>query len=183
MWRSESTRTRARSPWRHWTANGKQRLLELFWLWCLESQRAVRPLPVVMMDVDPEDALKVASGADEQPVQALRPHGSDPSLTDGVGTRGSDGGADHPQALGRKHLIERTAELGVAVMDEKPERLCSFVEVEGEVPRLLSNPGSVGVGGATDEMDAPCRELDEHQNVDSFEPHGFNRKEVARHHA
>jgi hypothetical protein len=23
-------------------------------------------------------------------------------------------------------------------------------------------------------MDAPCRELDEHQHVDSFEPHGFD---------
>jgi hypothetical protein len=68
-------------------------------------------------------------------------------------------------------------------MDEKPQRLCSFVEVEGEIPRLLGNPRSVGVGGAAGEMDAPCRELDEHENVDSFEPHGFNGEEVARHHA
>ncbi len=77
----------------------------------------------------------------------------------------------------------KTAELGVAVMDEKPERLCSFVEVESEVSRLLHHPGSVGVGGATGEMDASCRELDEHQNLDSFEPHGFDGEEVARHHA
>ena len=83
------------------------------------------------------------------------------------------------ESLGCEHLIERTAEFGVAVMDEKPERLCSFVEVKGEVLRLLGNPGSVGVGGATGEMDAPCRQLDEHQNVDSFEPHGFNGEEVA----
>ncbi|MGH2787174.1 MAG: hypothetical protein ACRDJV_04595 [Actinomycetota bacterium] len=40
-------------------------------------------------------------------------------------------------------------------MDEKPERLCSFVEVEGEVPRLLDHPGPVGVGRAAGEMDAP----------------------------
>jgi hypothetical protein len=44
----------------------------------------VRSLAVVMTNVDPEDVLEVASGEDEQPVQALRPHGSDPSLTDGV---------------------------------------------------------------------------------------------------
>jgi hypothetical protein len=68
-----------------------------------------------MTNVDPEDVLEVASGEDEQPVQALRPHGPDPSLADGVGTRRPDGSANHLQALGRKHLIERTAELGVAV--------------------------------------------------------------------
>ncbi len=45
------------------------------------------------------------------------------------------------------------------------------------------NPGSVGVGGATGEMDAPCGGLDEHQHVDSLERHGFNGEEVARHHA
>jgi hypothetical protein len=76
---------------------------------------------------------------------------------------------------------KRTAELGVAVMDEKRERLCSLVEVEGEVPRLLGNPVS-GVGVATGEVDAPGPELDEHQNVDSFGPHGLDGEEVARHH-
>jgi hypothetical protein len=74
-----------------------------------------------MRNVNPEDELEVASGENEQPVQALCPHGSDPSLADGVGTRRPDGSAYYLQALGHKHLIERTAELGVAVMDEKPE--------------------------------------------------------------
>jgi hypothetical protein len=81
-----------------------------------------------MTNVDPEDVLEVASGEDEQPVQALCSDGSDPSLTDGIGTRRPDGGANHLQSLGRTHFIERTAELGVAVMDEKPERLCSFLD-------------------------------------------------------
>jgi hypothetical protein len=91
-----------------------------------------------LINVDPEDVLEVASGEDEQPVQALLPDGSDPSLADGVGTRRPDGGADHPHVFGRKHLIERTAELAVAVMDKKPERPYSFIEVEAEVPRLLA---------------------------------------------
>ncbi len=56
--------------------NGKRRPRELFLLRCLELQRTVRSLAVVMMNVDREDVLKVGSGEDEQPVQALRPHGS-----------------------------------------------------------------------------------------------------------
>jgi len=143
----------------HPCVNGKRRPLEIFLLRCLKLQRTVRPLAVVMTNVDPEDALEVASGQDEQPVQALGPHRSDPSFAEGVGPRCPDGGADHLQALGYERVIERTTELGVAVVDEKPERLCPLVEAEGEVPRLLGNPGAVGVGGATGEMDPPCREL------------------------
>jgi hypothetical protein len=77
-----------------------------------------------MTNVDPEDVLEVVPGEDEEPVQAFCPHGSDPSLADGVGTRCPDGGANHLHTLSRKHLIERTAELAVPVVDEKPERLC-----------------------------------------------------------
>jgi hypothetical protein len=167
----------------HRCVNRKRRPLELFLLWCLKLQNTVRSLSVVMMNVDLEDAPEVASGVDEQPVQALRPHGSDPSLTDSVGTRRPDGSTDHLRSVACKNLIEGTTEFVVAVMDEKPQQLCPLVEVEGEVPRLLGNPGSVGVGGATGEMDAPCGELDEHQNVDPLQPDRFDGEEVARHHA
>jgi hypothetical protein len=66
---------------------------------------------VVMVNVDSEDALELAPGEDQEPVQALRPHGPDPSLANGVSTRRPNGSANHLQALSRKHLIERTAEL------------------------------------------------------------------------
>ena len=34
-----------------------------------------------MVNVDSEDALEMAPGEDEQPVQAFRPHGSDTQLS------------------------------------------------------------------------------------------------------
>jgi hypothetical protein len=77
---------------------------------------AVRAMAVVMANVDLEDALEVATGEDRQPVQALGPDRSDPSLAEGVGTRCPDGSADDLEPLDYEHLIERTAELGVAVM-------------------------------------------------------------------
>jgi hypothetical protein len=66
----------------------------------------------------------------------------DPSLAEGVDTRCPDGSADDLEPLDHEHLIERTAELGVAVMDEKPQRIFSFVEVKREVSRLLGHPSS-----------------------------------------
>src|SRR5919106_4559797 len=136
-----------------------------------------------MANVGLEDALEVATGEDEQPVEALGPNGSDPSLTESIGTRSPDGSADHLQPLGCEHVIEGTAELGVAVMDEKPQRHFSLVKVEREVPRLLDHPGLIGVRRATGEVDTPGGELDEYQHVDALEPHGFDGEEVACHHA
>jgi hypothetical protein len=122
--------------------NGERRPLELFLFRCLKLQRTVRAMAVVMADVDLEDALEVATGEDRQPVQALGPDRSDPSLAEGVDTRCPDGSADDLEPLDHEHLIERTAELGVAVMDEKPQRIFSFVEVKREVSRLLGHPSS-----------------------------------------
>ena len=47
----------------------------------------MRPLAVVVVDVDAEDAFEVAPIQDQQPVQALGAHGSDEALRDRVGER------------------------------------------------------------------------------------------------
>jgi hypothetical protein len=103
----------------HLCVNGKWCFFELSSLRWLELQRTGRSLSVVMANVDLEDALEVATGEDEQPVQALGPNGSDPSLAESVGARCPDGSADHLEPFACEHVIERTAELGVAVVDEE----------------------------------------------------------------
>jgi hypothetical protein len=57
--------------------------------------------------------------------------------------------------FGCEHVVECSTELGVALMDKKPQRLFSFIEVEREVPCLLSHPGAVGVDRAAGDADAP----------------------------
>ena len=53
----------------------------------LELQRPVRPVPVVVLDVDSEDLLVVPATHDQQPVKALGPYRPDPALGVGVGVR------------------------------------------------------------------------------------------------
>jgi hypothetical protein len=52
---------------------------------CLKSEGAVWTMPVVVLGVDPQDLLKVASTDHQQPIQALGAHRADPSLGEGVG--------------------------------------------------------------------------------------------------
>jgi hypothetical protein len=54
----------------------------------LELER-VRPLRVVVVDVDAQDALEVTAVEDQQPVEAFGADGSDEALGDGVCLWGS----------------------------------------------------------------------------------------------
>jgi hypothetical protein len=72
---------------------------------------------------------------------------------------------DYVHALGLKHLVERAAELGVAVMDEEAEALPALSQRHREVSRLLSAPGRGWVRRHAAEMDSPALKLDEEQNV------------------
>jgi hypothetical protein len=44
----------------------------------LKPERPVRTVPVVVLDVDPQDLLHMAAPNDQQPVQALGADGADP---------------------------------------------------------------------------------------------------------
>ena len=48
--------------------------------WWPLSERAMRPVPVVVLRVDANDALEVAAADDQQPVEALPPQTADRAL-------------------------------------------------------------------------------------------------------
>src|SRR5437016_3404358 len=95
----------------------------------------MRPLAVVMVDLDAEHAFEVASVEDQQPVEALRTDCSDEALRDCVRLRRSDGRLHDPDAFAAENVVEGDAVLAVAVADEEADSL--FGEVETEVARLL----------------------------------------------
>jgi hypothetical protein len=50
------------------------------WARRFEPKRPVRTMPVVVLEIDPEDLLQVTTANDQQPVQALSADGTDPPL-------------------------------------------------------------------------------------------------------
>jgi hypothetical protein len=52
-----------------------------------EFEGAMRPLAVVVIDIDPEHAFEVTAVEDQQPVETLRADGPDEALGDGVRLR------------------------------------------------------------------------------------------------
>ena len=89
-----------------------------------QLESAMRPVRVVVAAVDAEHMLEMAATEDEYPVEAVRANRAYPTLGESVRVRRRlDRRADHLDAFRPEDLVERAAELGVAIMDEKPERL------------------------------------------------------------
>src|SRR6266545_4609152 len=78
----------------------------------------MRPLAVVVIDVDAQHVFEVTPVEDQKPVQAFGTRGSDEALGDRVRLRCTHRRLHDPDALGAEDLIEGAAVLAVAVADQ-----------------------------------------------------------------
>jgi hypothetical protein len=151
------------------------------WIRRLQPERPVRTVGVVVLDIDPQHLLEVAAPDDQQPVQALGPHRSDPALRVGVGVRRLHRRDQHLGALGTEHVVEAAGELRVAVAQHEAQLSSSFAAHHQQVAGLLGDPQTVGGGGHPSQMDSPGVELDEEQHLQPPQPEGVDGEAVARH--
>jgi hypothetical protein len=102
-----------------------------------------------MPDVAVEDAKEVPAASNQEMVQALPAHGTDPALGNGVGVRGLDRCADDLGADRGPDVIEGPGELAVTVADQEPDGGGLLIKRDGQVAGLLGDPSAGGVGGDT----------------------------------
>jgi hypothetical protein len=104
----------------------------------------MRPMLVVMAGIDAKYVLELATVEDQQPVETLATDAADPALGVGVRVRCLDGGADHRDPFALEDVIAAAAELRVAIVDEKTERLLAIIERHQQVASLLGDPAPAG---------------------------------------
>ena len=96
----------------------------------------------------------------------------------GVGSGGPYGRAEHPDGLAPEDLIKRPGELAIPIAHQEPHRAFGIGPLASKIPRLLGDPGGLGVRRAAPEVHPPAPQLDEEQDVERLEPHRLDRKEV-----
>src|SRR5579859_1499871 len=133
---------------------------------------------VVMIDELLEDGLEMASSEDDEVIEQLSADGADPAFSEGICPWGPIGKPDHFGGLGAEDLVEGSAELGVAVVEEELDPDGLVLEVPDQVAGLLCNPFAGGVGGDAREMDATGTDFDEEEDVELTEPGGVHGEEV-----
>ncbi len=88
----------------------------------------MRPVGVVVVDVDAEDALELLAAGDQEPVEAVAADGADEAFGEGVCLRGAEWGADDLDAFASEDVVEGAAELAVTIVDQEPGRCRSLGE-------------------------------------------------------
>jgi hypothetical protein len=144
----------------------------------MTTQRPVRALAVVVLNVDAQHSLELARSENEKPVETLRPHGPHEALRVGIRPRRPKRSLDYSDALATEDLVEGGAELRVAVVDQEPnvgERIG-----EAEVARLLRDPAPIRIFAGAGEADAAALKLDEEEHVVPTQEGSLDREEVAR---
>src|SRR5512132_713212 len=106
----------------------------------------MRPVAVVVVDVDPKHVLELSLADDQDPVEAVAPDRPDPALGERVRSRRAKRRADDLDCLASEDLVEGAAELAVAVVDQEAERRQPLRERPGELAGLLRYPGAARVG-------------------------------------
>src|SRR5512132_1945399 len=144
----------------------------------MECECPMRPMPLVMADVDAKHVLELVAAEDQQPVEALTTYASDPTLGVRIRVRRLDRRTDHRDSFAGEDVIEAAAELGVAIVDQEPERPFAIIERHQHIARLLRGPGASRVRRAGDELDPAALERDEGERVDPLQPSGLDGKEI-----
>ena len=67
----------------------------------------MRPMRVVVVDVDAKNTFKLSAAADQEPVEAVAADGAHPALGERVSLRRPEGGADDLDALASKRPRQR----------------------------------------------------------------------------
>jgi hypothetical protein len=104
----------------------------------------------------------VSAPDDQQPVQALGPHRTDPALGIGVGVGCLHRRDQHLGTARTKDVVERAGELRVPVADE--ELQWPMLEHQ-QVAGLLGDPGAIGMAGHPGQMNPPGPQFDEEQHI------------------
>ncbi len=120
---------------------------------------AVRPLGVVVIDINTKDVFEVAPVEDQEPVETLRADRSHEAFRDRVRLWRAHWRLDDPDALASEDVVERAGVLAVPVTDQET---CSLEEAdEAQVACLLGDPVRIRVGRAASEPDPAGAVLDE----------------------
>ncbi len=118
-------------------------------------------------------------GIPEHPVQALGPGCAHKSFREHVRPRRPNGGLDDLGAGRAQDLVEGPDELCISVTDKEADCPALVFDGRHEVPGLLGDQGSDGVGRHAGQEDFPTLQFDEEKDIDAAEHHRVDVEKVA----
>src|SRR5258708_3851880 len=138
------------------TGNGADGWTTGKWNGCLLVEPLMRTSRVVKVYIFPEHTPQVGLVDDQEAIQTLLAHRTNPALGNRIRIRRSIGGQDRLDAFRRKHRLKGADELGIPIMDEEPDRGLSCLNLPKHLAAMLANPYQVSLN-CTDIHEHPAR--------------------------
>ena len=133
--------------------------------WLVEMETAMGPGFVVVAEVLGEQRLEMSSRHDEEVIEALLADGPHEPLGKSIRPRRGDRGSQGLNPDGGENGVEARGELGVAI--EEAEVTPGVLEVRRKVAGHLGHPGTVGVGGDTEQVHSSSVDLNHDEHVEA----------------
>src|ERR1035437_10659621 len=117
------------------------------------------PSLVVVLEPLSQDALKVPTMEERQPVQTLAPGRANLAIDVRICPRGRDRSPDHGHAVALEHQIGPAAVLGVVIVDQESRMHPKLAQFPADISGLLGYPGSVWAVGYRQPDHSPGRQF------------------------
>ena len=138
----------------------------------------MRAMAVVVPGVAVQDPFEMSFIENEELVEAFRSHAADEPLRGRVGIRSLIRRLEDLSTFASEDVVEAGHVLGVTIVEQKPELDVFFGEVERDVPRLLGDPGRMGMGRDASDPNPSPSELEKEEHVEPAEGHGVDGEEI-----
>ena len=115
---------------------------------------------------------------DEQLVQTLGSHGSNPALRMRIRIWGPRRREDDFQAFGAENGIKCVREFAVPIVNEKVQTWLTVFHLPHKLSGLLRYPAAIQIRRAPSEMDTPASQLDEEEHIDGLQEDRLDGKEI-----
>ena len=115
----------------------------------------------------------------EYVIETFLSDGPYPAFRVAVGLWGTKWCADNIKSHRAKHVVERSTELGVPVMDKKSKGPFHFLQLPDELASLLGCPEPIGARCYSSEMHSPRTQFNEEEYVKSLQSDCLHGEEVA----
>jgi transposase len=138
---------------------------------CRLTERAMRPMFVVMRYIDLQCHLEMSSAHDQHPVQQFTTYRPDPSFGERVRARRPHRRTQDPDALGSEDDVEGGDEFRVPVANQELDLPGSVCQVHEQVAGLLGHPRPGRVGGHAEDVHPAGGKLQHQQHVQALEQH------------
>ena len=142
------------------------------------AECAVRPVVVVMVLVLAKHGCGVSQVDDEDAVKEFASDAADETFGDRVGSWCPHRCLNDADVERGEHGVEGCGELGVTVPDEEPEAAAGVLEVHEQVTGMLGQPGSGGVGGDAEDVDAAGGLLNNKEDIQPAQRDGVQMEQV-----